>query len=202
MIKKVLYLVICCFLTITLTNPLSATEDLPDEQPDLETATFHLETGEIMIDDYTLPPLVTSPSISLASCTGDYNTKIYQDKIHFQDLEGIHGSKGLETLAAYMQQNFNHNIGAATTYTGVIATGYGDCWGLSDFALNVLVKNGYKVRLIQGITSQANNHRWLEVQLEDGSWTTFDPSMVTKKYNYKPYNYQCGHPTMTLEVYG
>jgi hypothetical protein len=202
MIKKAVFIVICCFLVITFINPLSATEDLPEEQPDPETADFHLAPGEIMIDDYTIPPTITASSQSMIIDTTDSNSKIYANKVDFQDLKGLHGSEGLETLASYIQQNFNHNIGAATTYTGVIATGYGDCWGLSDFAVHILVKNGYKVRLIQGTTSQANNHRWLEVQLEDGSWTTFDPSMVTTKYNCKPYNYQCGHQTTVLEVYG
>lgn len=162
--------------------------EIPPEQPDPETDNLDLPPGEMMIDDHAnMDHTMVDQSGSSAFSNSE--------------LVNLHGRRGLETLADYIGKHFNHSLGAATTAEGVMVTGMGDCWGLSDYAKNVLVANGYRVRLVQGRTTEASNHRWLEVQLEDGSWTIFDPSMVTKKYGYKPYWTRCGVKTAVLGVY-
>ena len=153
-----------------------------------------MPVGDVMIDD------LNYCDHAIIDQSGEYQG--YSIPISDSDLVNLNGRQGLQTLAFYISEHFNHRLGAATTARGVIATGYGDCWGLSDFALQVLVRNGYRVRLVQGRTSEASNHRWLEVQLQDGSWTTFDPTLVTKKYGCKPYWHSCGHDKTVLGVYG
>ena len=105
-------------------------------------------------------------------------------------LNGLQRTAGLETLARYINQNLNHRGGAATTAAGVESTGFGDCWGLSDWAAKVLSANGYTVRVVQGATSYSYNHRWLNVMI-NGKWTSFEPSLVTKRYGSKHYTATC-----------
>lgn len=101
-------------------------------------------------------------------------------------IAGLKGSSGLKTLADYIYYHFDWKRGAATTYQGVIKTGYGDCWGLTDFSKHVLEANDYTVKVQEIKTSQSNHHRRLLVLL-NGNWVVFDPSLCTKHYNYKPY---------------
>lgn len=97
-------------------------------------------------------------------------------------LNGLNGLNGLSRVATYIRQNLDHRSGAATTAAGVESTGFGDCWGLAAWAAQVFHQNGYKVRLLQGPTAYASNHRWVEV-LVNGGWVSFDPSAVTPRYN-------------------
>lgn len=103
------------------------------------------------------------------------------------ELSNLSGLTGLSKLSAFINQNFNHRYGAATTAAGVERTGYGDCWGLSAWSAQVLVKNGYDVRIVQGPSRESARHRWLEVLVE-GKYVRFDPTMVTKKYGSKHYS--------------
>lgn len=196
--KAIFVLFFCCFFGIVGFNlPSSHAADVSDveipEDQDPSLSSFNMEPGEVMIDDSNFQDHTNVDQ------SGEYQG--YSIPLSDSDLVDLEGREGLQTLADYISEHFNHRLGAATTAKGVIATGCGDCWGLSDFALNVLLRNGYTVKLIQGRTSEALNHRWLQVQLDDGSWTTFDPTLVTKKYGYKPYWHRCGTQTAVLGVY-
>ncbi len=198
--KAVFILFFCCFFGLfgfSLPSSHAADSDvveIPEDQPDLSGSSFDMPVGDVMIDDSNCC------DYTIVDQSGDYQG--CSIPISDSDLVNLNGRQGLQTLASYISQHFDHHMGAAITAQGVIRTGYGDCWGLSDFALQILVRNGYTVKLVQGRTSEASNHRWLEVQLQDGSWTTFDPTLVTKKYGCKPYWHCCGHNKVILGVYG
>jgi len=103
----------------------------------------------------------------------------------------LSGTEGLLKLQKYMNKNFNHASGASHTAAGVEKTGYGDCWGLADWAAKTLKANGYEnVRIVQGATSSASNHRWVQVKI-DGKWINFESSLVTKRYGSKHYTTTC-----------
>lgn len=167
-------------------------EDQIDQvDPELDDS-FNMQEGDVMIDD------------TLAD--NDWNDNQVDGESYTDELTNLHGTEGLEILAAYIARNFDHRLGAATTADGVRKTGYGDCWGLSNFAKEILLENGYSVKLVQAVTSEAPNHRYLEVQDEEikqdsGTWITFDPSHVTQKYGYGHYYQHFGKKTATLEVY-
>jgi len=202
-LKKVMFLFVCCFFGfVGFPMPSHGAQvsevEIPDDQPDPDGYSFsEMQPGEVMIDDTNK----MDRTMLDQSYTKDYNYQKCSVPISDSRLSNLQGREGLRTLAFYIQQNFDHKRGAAKTAQGVMETGYGDCWGLSDFALKVLLKNGYTVKLVQGRSSQSNAHRWLEVQLPDGSWTTFDPSLVTKKYHYKPYWHRCAEKTAVIGVY-
>jgi hypothetical protein len=201
-----MFLFVCCFFSIVgfsmASHAAQVSEvEIPDDQPDPDVSCFNMPDGEVMVDDSAFTDGSIIDESSQDSYMKDYSFQKSSIPVPDTALLNLHGREGLQTLAFYIQQNFNHKRGAATTSQGVIETGYGDCWGLSDFALKVLLKNGYTVKLVQGRTSQSNAHRWLEVQLDDGSWTIFDPSLVTKKYHYKPYWYRCAEKTAVIGVY-
>ena len=65
----------------------------------------------------------------------------------------------------------------------------------------ILLNEGYSLRVIQLHTSEASNHRALEVEYEQGHWIRFDPSLVTKHYGYKSFYHEVGIKTEILEVY-
>ncbi|BDH79974.1 MAG TPA: hypothetical protein GXX31_03705 [Methanothermobacter sp.] len=115
-------------------------------------------------------------------------------------LNGLQGIEGLQILANYINKNLNHQYGAATTAEGVERTGLGDCWGLSAWTAKVLHDNGYTVRIVQGASVEASNHRWVQV-LIDGKWINFDPSLVTKKYGSKPYYTTCASVSQIIATY-
>ena len=191
-------IIICLFLSVSgCITPAVATSTTPEYEyqedqidqvdPELDDS-FNLQPGDVMIDD-TLE---------------DYAHQFYETET--DELSNLHGYDGLETLASYIATHFDHRLGASTTSQGVKETGYGDCWGLSDFAKEILLKNGYQVKLVQAVTSEAPNHRYLEVQDDEikqksNSWAAFDPSHVTRKYGYGPYNQHFGKKTAILEVY-
>lgn len=202
-LKKLLgILILCCYFGIvgfsgtSHAAQVSEVEILDDDCPDGSNFDKMI-VGEVLIDDTNN----MDRTLIDQSYTNDYNYHRGSVRISDSRLSNLCGRQGLRTLAFYIKQNFNHKRGAARTAQGVIETGCGDCWGLSDFALQVLTKNGYTVKLVQGRSSQSNAHRWLEVRLEDGSWSTFDPSIVTKKYHYKPYWYNCADKNQVLGVY-
>ncbi|MDI9614425.1 MAG: transglutaminase domain-containing protein [Methanothermobacter sp.] len=117
-----------------------------------------------------------------------------------EDLDDLQGDEGLEKLASYINRNFNHRSGGPHTAEGVERTGYGDCWGLSDWSAKKLAANGYKVKVVQGATSASSRHRWLHVYSE-GRWTSFEPSLVTKRYGSKHYTATCGRATTVVKTY-
>lgn len=196
--KLRILIIICLFLSISgCISPAIASNNLPEYEfqedqigqvdPELDDS-FNMPEGDVMIDDTLESDLLEN------SGSGE------------EELDNLHGTEGLEILADYIARNFDHRIGTATTAEGVRKTGYGDCCGLSDFAKEILLKNGYSVKLVQAVTSEAPNHRYLEVQDQEikedlNTWITFDPSHVTRKYNYGPYNRHFGKKTATLEVY-
>ncbi len=116
-------------------------------------------------------------------------------------LNNLDGLQGLSKLANWIRTHLDYQRGGATTAQGVISTGKGDCWGLTDFSKKVLLNEGYCFRVIQLHTSEASNHRALEVEYSQGKWIRFDPSIVTRHYGYKPFFQEVGFKTEILEVY-
>jgi hypothetical protein len=117
------------------------------------------------------------------------------------EIEKLEGFKGLSKLAKWIQKNFDYQRGAATDAQGVINTGKGDCWGLTDLSKKILLNEGYCLKVIQLHTSEASNHRALEVKIDSEHWIRFDPSLITKHYGYKPFYHEVGIKTAVLEVY-
>jgi len=117
-----------------------------------------------------------------------------------EQLNGLEGIEGLDIIAAYISQHLNHVSGGPHTAEGVEASGYGDCWGLSDWTAKKLSANGYAVRVVQGATSSSSRHRWLNVQV-DGEWISFEPSLVTRHYGYKHYTKTCAKVSSIVETY-
>lgn len=116
-------------------------------------------------------------------------------------LNGLEGYAGLETLQSYIYKNLNHQYGASTTAAGVEKTGLGDCWGLSAWTAQVLHDNGYTVRIVQGASVEASNHRWVQVQV-NGKWVNFDPSLVTRKYWWgQSYSVTCASVSSIIATY-
>ncbi|GAB4381796.1 transglutaminase domain-containing protein [Methanothermobacter thermautotrophicus] len=126
--------------------------------------------------------------------------KAYTRAVSSDELNNLQGDEGLEKLASYINRNFNHRSGGPHTAEGVEKTGYGDCWGLSDWSARKLAANGYKVKVVQGATSASSRHRWLHVYSE-GRWTSFEPSLVTKRYGSKHYTATCGRATSVVKTY-
>jgi transglutaminase-like putative cysteine protease len=106
----------------------------------------------------------------------------------------------LEILANYISKHLNHVDGGPSTAEGVERTGYGDCWGLSDWSAKILSENGYPVRIVQGPNSYSSNHRWLNVEV-DGKWITFEPSLVTAHYGHKRYTRTCASLELIVESF-
>ncbi|MCE5213752.1 MAG: hypothetical protein LLF83_03410 [Methanobacterium sp.] len=116
-------------------------------------------------------------------------------------LNGLSGTAGLSTLQSYIYKYLNHQYGASTTAAGVESTGLGDCWGLSAWTAQVLHDNGYTVRIVQGASVEASNHRWVQVLL-GGTWVNFDPSLVTKKYWWgQSYSVTCASVNSIISTY-
>jgi len=105
-------------------------------------------------------------------------------------LTDLSGTDGLLKLQKYMNKNFNHRSGGPHTAAGVERTGFGDCWGLAEWAAKQLKVNGYDVRIVQGPTSASSNHRWVQANV-DGKWINFESSLVTKRYGSKHYTTTC-----------
>jgi hypothetical protein len=105
-------------------------------------------------------------------------------------LNDLSGNDGLLKLQKYMNKNFNHRSGGSHTAEGVEKTKTGDCWGLAEWAAKQLKANGYDVRIVQGSTSAASNHRWVQAKV-DGKWINFESSLVTKRYGSKHYTTTC-----------
>ena len=109
-------------------------------------------------------------------------------------------TSGLNAVARYINQNFNHRSGASTTAAGVLKTGYGDCWGLADLAAQELSKSGYKVRVVQGASSGSYNHRWVQYYAY-GKWNTFESTMITQRYGSKHYSYAIASVRTVIKYY-
>ncbi|KZX15212.1 hypothetical protein MBCUT_16720 [Methanobrevibacter cuticularis] len=102
----------------------------------------------------------------------------------------LSGKAGLTKLQKYMNKNLNHANGGSSSAGGVSKTRSGDCWGLAEWSGKQLKANGYNVRIVQGRSSAASNHRWVQVKI-NGKWVNFESSLVTKKYGSKPYSKTC-----------
>ncbi|MCL2115945.1 MAG: transglutaminase domain-containing protein [Methanobrevibacter sp.] len=105
-------------------------------------------------------------------------------------LNNLSGTDGLLKLQRYMNRNLNHRSGGSHTAAGVERTRTGDCWGLAEWAAKQLKANGYDVRIVQGRSSAASNHRWVQAKIGD-SWVNFESSLVTKRYGSKHYTTTC-----------
>lgn len=124
----------------------------------------------------------------------------YELVLNDDEVENLQGDKGLKILANWISKNFNWKRGAATTADGVLKTGYGDCWGLTDLCKHILLNNGYSFKVLDITTSESKHHRALEVKKENGEWERFDPTLCSKTY-LKPYFYEIGTLNKVLEVY-
>lgn len=105
-------------------------------------------------------------------------------------LNNLSGTDGLLKLQKYMNRHLNHRSGGSHTAAGVERTRTGDCWGLAEWAAKQLKANGYDVRIVQGRSSAASNHRWVQAKV-NGKWINFESSLVTKRYGSKHYTTTC-----------
>ena len=160
--KKLIAIILVCIFGITFTSQVMAYENLPntdDEGCDIisdDSGFNELAPGEMIID----------PTSGISG-----------------NLTNLNGANGLKILGDYIYYNFDWKHGAATTADGVIITGYGDCWGLTDFSKMILEANSYTVKVQQLKTKESNNHRRLLVQLND-KWVRFDRSLCTDHYKF------------------
>ena len=111
----------------------------------------------------------------------------------------LSGYEGLDKLQKYMNENLNHQGGGPHTFEGVVKAKVGDCWGLAEWAAQQLKANNYEVRIVQGASSSASNHRWVQVKL-DGKWINFESSLVTKRYGSKHYTSTCASVSKVVRV--
>ncbi|RBQ23875.1 hypothetical protein ALNOE001_06330 [Candidatus Methanobinarius endosymbioticus] len=109
----------------------------------------------------------------------------------------LSGKNGLTILQKYMNKNLNHRDGGPSTFSGVVKSKVGDCWGLSEWAGKQLKANKYKVRIVQGATAHVWNHRWLQINI-GGKWINFESSLVTKKYGSKHYCKTCARASLVI----
>lgn len=182
---------------------------LTDEEISAMANEYDVSKEEIKknIDHYNYQWSQDHPSVEVKAAYGEeklikreYAYNGNELVINDPEVENLQGTEGLNKLASWISKNFNHRLGTATDAEGVLNTHEGDCWGLTDLTKHILLNNGYSFKVLEISTSEANNHRALEVLTEDG-WTRFDPSMVTEHYHYKPYYYKVGQVTRVLEVY-
>ena len=115
-------------------------------------------------------------------------------------LNNLSGADGLLKLQRYMNKNLNHRSGGPHTAAGVERTGFGDCWGLAEWAAKQLKANGYDVRIVQGSTRAASNHRWVQVHI-NGRWVDFESSLVTKRYGSKHYSKTCARVSKVVKTF-
>lgn len=165
MSRKLIAIIICCFFVTIFVGPVAAYEYIPNTDDE----GCDIFSDDLMFDQLNPGEIIIDPTSGVSG-----------------DLTNLNGANGLKTLADYIYYNFDWRRGAATTAQGVINTGYGDCWGLTDFSKMVLEANGYAVKVEQLKTKESNNHRRLKVLL-NGKWVTFDPSLCTEHYEFKPY---------------
>ncbi|BBL62672.1 MAG: transglutaminase domain-containing protein [Methanobrevibacter arboriphilus] len=130
-------------------------------------------------------------SVKYVKCTESDNDDKKIKKSSNLPLAGeLSGVKGLTVLQKYMNRHLNHVDGGPSTFSGVVKSKVGDCWGLAEWAAKQLKANKYKVRIVQGVNSYVSNHRWVQVRL-NGKWLNFESSLVTKKYGSKNYSKTC-----------
>jgi len=112
----------------------------------------------------------------------------------------LKGKAGLTVLQKYMNRHLNHQTGGPSTFAGVVKAKVGDCWGLAEWAAQQLKTNDYKCRIVQGASSAASNHRWVQVYI-GGKWINFESSLVTKKYGSKNYSKTCARVSKIIKTY-
>ena len=180
---------------------------LPDEEIEAMASEYNVSVQEVKdnIDEYNYQWHQDHPVIEEYTEAEINNYPICANKYEINttdpELNNLEGLRGLSKLADWIRTHLDYQRGASTTAQGVISTGKGDCWGLTDFSKKVLLNEGYSLRVIQLYTSEASNHRALEVKYDSCHWIRFDPSLVTKHYGYKPFYHEVGIKTEILEVY-
>lgn len=180
---------------------------LADEEIEAMASEYNVSIQEVIndIDYYNWQWHQDHPVIEGYTEAEINNYKVYCNNEEIStidlELENLEGFKGLSRLADWIRKNFDYQKGASTTAQGVIETGKGDCWGLTDLSKKVLLNEGYCLKVIQLHTSEASNHRALEVKIDSEHWIRFDPSLITKHYGYKPFYHEVGIKTAVLEVY-
>ncbi|MGL6298206.1 MAG: pseudomurein-binding repeat-containing protein, partial [Methanobacteriaceae archaeon] len=121
-------------------------------------------------------------------------------EITAKSLKNLSGYEGLRTLQQYIGKNFRHGLGLGTTYAAVERNRGGDCWGLADWAATVLKSNGYLPRVVQGASSAAYNHRWVQVKM-DGKWINFESTLVSRTHGNIDYTRTCASVRNIIKVY-
>ena len=180
---------------------------LPDEEIEAMASEYNVSIQEVKdnIDYYNWQWHQDHPVNEGYTEAEINNCKIYCNNEEIStidpEIENLEGFKGLCRLANWIRKNFDYQRGSSTTAQGVIKTGHGDCWGLTDLSKMILLNEGYSLKVIQLHTSEASNHRALEVKIDSDHWIRFDPSLVTKHYGYKPFYHKVGIKTGILEVY-
>ena len=129
----------------------------------------------------------------------DSNTKTPKKSASLPLAGELNGTTGLVVLQKYMNRNLNHRSGGPHTATGVVKAKVGDCWGLADWAAKQLKANNYKTRIVQGASSAASNHRWVQVYI-NGKWVNFESSLVTKRYGSKHYSKTCAKVSKVVKT--
>lgn len=140
-----------------------------------------------------------STSVSKTIANKNSSNTVVSKKKSSNTLTNLSGRTGLSKLQVYMNKKFNHRTGAAHTAVGVEKTKYGDCWGLADWASKKLKANKYTVRVVQGRTSAASNHRWVQAKI-NGKWINFESSLITKRYGSKTYSKTCARVSRVVKV--
>jgi transglutaminase superfamily protein len=127
------------------------------------------------------------------------DTKTVKKSISLPLAGELTGKSGLTVLQKYMNRKLNHKNGGPSTFSGVVKTKVGDCWGLADWAAKQLKANGYKVRIVQGASSASSRHRWVQAKI-GGKWVNFESSLVTKKYGSKHYSKTCAKVSTIIKT--
>jgi len=82
---------------------------------------------------------------------------------------------------------FKHGLGTTTSGDEMSKTGKGDCWAGADYLKKELEKSGYQARIIEYPTSQANNHRSVQLQI-NGQWVDFPYKQYGIDKNFGSYH--------------
>jgi len=138
-------------------------------------------------------------SVKYVKCTESNDDKKIKKSASLPLAGELSGVKGLTVLQKYMNRYLNHVNGGPSTFSGVVKSKVGDCWGLAEWAAKQLKANKYKVRIVQGASSYASNHRWVQVKL-NGKWVNFESSLVTKKYGSKNYSKTCARMSKVIKT--
>lgn len=73
------------------------------------------------------------------------------------------------SLHSIMKDASKYRYGGPSTVEGMIASGRGDCWAMSDYLYKRMAKAGMKARIIQYPTSYSSRHRSVQYY-KNGKW--------------------------------